>query len=133
MSLDRDELAVRDLGLAVTGAEHDRDVGPVNIGIHDAYAGTVSGERHRQVDGDGRFADTALAGRDGNDIPHALDRNVVADPASLRHLGVHRDRDACHTGQSAYELDGLRFHFLFDRARGRSKHNAKRHIAVLYS
>ena len=45
----------------------------VDIGIENADAPPLGGQRQRQVDRGGRLAHPALAGRDGNDVLHIID------------------------------------------------------------
>jgi hypothetical protein len=48
-------------------AHHERDVGAVDVGVDEADAMAELSERDGEVDGEGGFADAALAGSDGND------------------------------------------------------------------
>ena len=73
------------------------------------------GERDREIDRDGRFADAAFAGRDGDDVFNAGNRDVVFDASALRNLGVHRDLDDRDAWQPADDLGRLRFHLLLYR------------------
>jgi len=74
---DGDDLdAVRDVGLDLIvgqdgglagGAEHEGDIGSVDVGVNEAGAMAEFGEGDGEVDGEGGFADAAFAGSDGND------------------------------------------------------------------
>ena len=60
----------------VLHAEHDRHVRAVDVAVdhRDAPAGLAQGDG--EIDGHGRLADAALAGADGDDVLHALDRRL---------------------------------------------------------
>ncbi len=55
-----------DAGL-LRSAHHERDVGAVDVGVDEADAMAELSERDGEVDGEGGFADAALAGSDGDD------------------------------------------------------------------
>src|SRR6266446_639485 len=55
------------------GAEHDGDVGAVDVGVEEAHLVAELYERERKVDRDGGFADAAFAAGDGNEIFYAGD------------------------------------------------------------
>jgi hypothetical protein len=63
----------QDFGLAI-GTEHERDVGTVDIGVNEADTLAELGEGDGEVDGNGGFADAALAGADGDDVADAGER-----------------------------------------------------------
>ena len=52
-------------------AEHERDVRAVDIGVKESDPLACRGERRRQVGGDGRLADAALAGANGDNVGNA--------------------------------------------------------------
>ena len=54
-----------DLGGSSGDAEHPGHAVPVDVGIDHPYRQAPGGERHGNVDRDGRLADAALPGRDG--------------------------------------------------------------------
>ena len=60
-------LSGADFGL-LGGAHHERNVGAVDVGVDEAHALAEPRERDGQVDGDGGFAHSALAGTDGDDF-----------------------------------------------------------------
>ena len=74
-------------------AEHHADAGAVDVGVEDADPCTFGLESQSQVDGGGGFADTALAGGDGDDVFHAGDRGQVfldfVGVDFLAHVDVH--------------------------------------------
>ena len=62
----RDSTFVLHLGLLV-GAEHERNVGTVNIGVEQADAETHFAEGESEIDGQRGFTDSTFAGADGDD------------------------------------------------------------------
>ena len=54
-------------------AEHDGDVGAVDVGVHEADFVAQLDEGESEVDGDGGFADAAFAAGDGDEILYAGD------------------------------------------------------------
>ena len=80
--LERLDLAALDFGLA-GDAEHARDVGPIDVGIHQADAVAVTCQRGGEVRGHCGFPDAALAARD---CEHS---------AESRHLIRRRRRRRC--------------------------------------
>ena len=62
------QLVVDGHGRVVAGAEHDRGVGAVDVGVE--QADLMAGARHgdRQVRGDRALANAALTGGDGDDL-----------------------------------------------------------------
>src|SRR6266496_5314697 len=72
--LNRLNLVIR-VGLWLTaGAQHERDVWPVHVGIEQSHLISQLGQRDSQVDGYGGLADAALAGTDGDDRVNAGNR-----------------------------------------------------------
>ncbi len=69
-----ERLAVARLGSPAHQAQHSRLARAVDVGVQDADAGAFSGERERDVNGDRRLADAALAGRHRDEVPHARQR-----------------------------------------------------------
>ena len=65
-----DAVAGADLGL-LGRAHHERNIGAVDVGVDEADALSEPGEGNGQVDGDGGFADAALAGTDCDDLGDA--------------------------------------------------------------
>jgi hypothetical protein len=51
------------------GAHHERDIGPVDVGVDEADLVAHAGESDGQVDRDRGFAYAALAGADCDDFP----------------------------------------------------------------
>ena len=96
--------------------EHDRHVGPVDVAVDDADAAAQLRQRDRQVDGDGRLADAALAGADGDDVADAGDRRAAALGQRRRpHHGRHLDVDGRDAGDAANGGGGLFAELLLDR------------------
>jgi len=56
------------------GAEHDGNVGAVDVSIKQADLVAEFGERQREIYGDGGFANAAFAAGYGQKILHARDR-----------------------------------------------------------
>ncbi len=54
-------------------AEHQRDARPVEVAIAKADSRARLRERHGEIRGHGRFANPALAARDGDHVLHAVD------------------------------------------------------------
>src|SRR5712692_3375450 len=67
MRLERLDLAAAHLRFLIC-PHHPRDVGPVDVGIHEPYAVTPAGQRDGEVRGDRGFPDAALARRDREDL-----------------------------------------------------------------
>ncbi len=59
-------------------AQHVRLAGAVNVGVQYADRRALPGQGERQVRGDGRLADAALAGGDGDDVADAIDPLDIA-------------------------------------------------------
>src|SRR5260370_2138952 len=91
IALDRSDLFVFGVGLFVLGAEKNRHVGAVHIGVQHADSSPQLGQRQRDVHGAGRLADAALAGADGNNILDALDLLLLRHATGPRDLGVPFD------------------------------------------
>src|SRR5439155_4942737 len=49
-------------------AEHHRDAGAVDVGVHQAHAPALHVQGQGEVGGHGRFADAALAAGDGDEV-----------------------------------------------------------------
>src|SRR5688572_8967033 len=73
MVLDRNNLPVSLLRPGRT-AHHHGDVGPIEIGIHQADLGARQGQRAGEVCGNSRFADAALPTADRDDMFDARDQ-----------------------------------------------------------
>ena len=58
-------------------AEHDGDVGPVDVSIEQTNFVAEFREREREIHGDGRFSDTAFAAGHGDKIFHAGNRMAL--------------------------------------------------------
>jgi hypothetical protein len=69
-----EQLAVLGFGPPTHEAEHRRLTRPIDIRIEQANAGALGRQREREIDGERRFADAALARRDGDDILDAFHR-----------------------------------------------------------
>src|SRR5712692_10041889 len=67
MRLERLDLAAAHLRFLIC-PHHPRDVGPVDVGIHEPHAVTPAGQRDGEVRGDRGFPDAALARRDREDL-----------------------------------------------------------------
>jgi hypothetical protein len=52
-------------------AHHQRNIRPVDVGVDQAHALAKLLECDGEVDGDSGFADTALAGSDGDDLRYS--------------------------------------------------------------
>ena len=65
----------------VEDAEHARDVGPVDVGVHEADREALLRQRDREVGGDGGLAHPALARRDRDDPAQVRLRHRAAAPA----------------------------------------------------
>ena len=94
--LERHDLLVVTTAAAID-AHHPRDVGPVDVRIHEADAVAGARERDGEIGGDGGFADAALAAGDGDD----------ASEVRIGHGGRRRDarrgllRGRVHDGKGA--------------------------------
>ena len=55
------------LGLAAC-AQHQRNVGAVDVGVEQSDLEAEARQSQREIDGESGFADSALAGADGNDL-----------------------------------------------------------------
>ena len=64
--------------------EHHRDVGAGDVGVEESDGRARPGEGHREVDADRALADTALAGRNGDDVLDARDQLLRVSAASAR-------------------------------------------------
>ncbi len=112
-----DDLFVDQLGLARLA--HDPGLrGAVNVGIDQADALAQPPKRDREIGGDGRFADPALAAGDRDD-------GALALLGGHRDLGVGNARHADHRGADpAFEPGAL-----LGRKPGRVEHDGR--LAVL--
>src|SRR6266566_736820 len=68
-----DVLVVRGLRF-LRGAEHDRDVGAIHVGVEQTDFMAELHERQRQIYSDRRLADAAFAAGDGDEVFHAGNR-----------------------------------------------------------
>ncbi len=121
VGLDRDDAVVEHPGPA-PGAEHERQVGPVDVGVDDSDVGAGLGERQGEIHGDGGLADAALARRHGdrvldlgNHVRGALGRGrrgglrvalraVLMRVSRGRGAAAHLRADLRHAGQPPDEL-----------------------------
>ena len=106
-----ERLAVAAFGMALEQAEHPGLTRPIDVRIEKADARTLLSQREREVHGDRRLADAALARRHGHDIAHAAEglqalldgvRDDVADDLESDRLGVRQATTVL--GQQADEL-----------------------------
>ena len=57
-------------------SQHLRNVRTVDVAVQEADAAAALCERHRQIDGHGRFSDAALSGAHGDDVLDARQRGT---------------------------------------------------------
>ena len=101
-----EDAVVADGGLALE-AEQLGDRGAVEIGIEDAGPQPFGGKAERQVDGDGGFADAALAGADGNDMADAGDGLARRRAGTALRLGLAGGGLGAVGGQRHHDLAAL--------------------------
>ena len=113
-------------------AEHDRHVGAVDVGVDQADAAAALRQRDRQVDGDGRLADAALAGADRD---HVLDARRSADrvpspPTASRTRAVIWTSTAVNAGHLQHGGARLIAHLILYRTRRRRQLDRERHLVA---
>ena len=89
VALQRHDLALRRDGRAARDAEHARDRVAPDVGVEDAHALAVGGQRGGQVGGDRRLADAALARADADDVGD-LGQRALGQPAGAAELLLQR-------------------------------------------
>jgi len=124
-------LALRFRALVLRNAEHDWLAGAVNVGVENADARTLGRQRQRQVYCCSRFANTAFAGCDRDDIAHAFHAfHVVlgfvgADAPVEFHIDRRHARDRLHTRFDAVD------DFIFLAGCGVTQHYTQANLAAV--
>ena len=113
------------LGVRLLGAkvEHGGQRGAVDIAVHQADGRAFAGQTDGQVDGDGGFADPALAGADGDDVLDAGQGVVLLAGVVLRgsnlsgelNLGLGDRRPDC-LGLAGHRLLHIALDDILERA-----------------
>ncbi len=129
--LRRHDLLAVGLQLRVD-AEHDRHVRAVDVPVDHRHARPRLAERDRQVDGHRGLADASLAGADGDNILHPLDRRLVHFRGDRRpHMSGHVH---LHGGDARYprhQIARQRSHVFLRRGGRRGELDGERHASVL--
>ena len=115
-------LAVGAFG-AAGNAHHHGLAGAVDVGVQNAHARALGGQRQRQVGRGRALAHAALAGRDGDDVLDARQQLHAALHRMRCDLGRDVDRDIAHA------LDGLGRR---DELAAQRRHQALRRVAHLH-
>jgi hypothetical protein len=123
-------------------AEHARHAEAPDVGVEHADRSTLRRERDREVHGDRRLADTALAARDREDARHRADLGLGSPlggleagalhdgrALGLRHLRV-LDLDVAHAGQAVDLRDHVGLDLAPQRAARRRERHLHPHVAV---
>ena len=112
--------------------EHDRHVRPVDVGVDDADLAAALREREREVHGDRRLADAALARADGDDVLHAGQRcRVPSEPTASRTRALIVTSTRRDAGHLHHRRARLIAHLILDRTRRRRQLDRERDAAAV--
>ena len=128
---------------ALCDAQHERDRVAVDVGVENSCSQTEPVERCREVDGQRRLADSALAARDREHPRRGADRDALRPPGDaaaqpLRQLGalvgahhVELERDRLDAGEREHVLAHLVLEAVSERTTGDRQRDRDRDVTAL--
>ena len=123
ITLDWDDLFVLGIGLLVFGAEKNRHVGAVDVGIEHPDARAELRQGQRDVHGTGRLADPALPGAHGENILDPRHLLLLRQAAGARDLRVPLDLRLGRARQGRQRRVDVVVDLVLERARRCRQHH----------
>src|SRR3989441_3957417 len=123
VALDGNDLVVLRVRFFALGAEQDRHVRPVDVGVEDARPGTQLRQREGQIHGGGGLSDATFAGANRHDVLDTLDLLHLRDRAGAGDLSVPLDLCLRRPGQRREGGVDIVMDAVLQGAGGRGQHH----------